>query len=687
LQNSSQHQLFSLIVPQEDNFFPVQSVSIEEGLSWVYVQDEKQNKMPYLGVELSIKSLGSESEESILTTGVIPNVYVLYEWDQLSTLQIPALPSEEENIELLKIPFLHNYELDEQKFLVYLKRAKELAAGKKIEPKVRSFENPTLPKSEKRLPSLENLTTGYLKQRIEYSNELFLIWQATSLLQTGVFGPSGAVQLPEAMSFFAVDKGEGQAFLLKPVLGFSSPIFNEEEHFKSHPPLIPSSNLSSKPVLIESPKHNQAFLGNVVSLFPLQREENKKPSWLTIGFDLNDLLQNLVVSFHKFGFISYKGKVLMGLTPEGEKYALLDEVQSVLKGITQPYGQIEWQGIPCYFLRMQPDPGMDLHFYLITSEKDEFALVNNFEKQVEHITHSMSVHRWIIEIAGVVILLLLLLDLSKKITDPIVSLSNSLRQVKKGEWGNIQIPRISFKKRNEIRQLCDSFSEMVEGLKEKEKVKGILNKVVSSDVAQEILKGEVHLGGEEKTVTILFADIRNFTSLTQNMPPHEVIELLNTCMTKLSDIIDENKGVIDKYIGDGIMALYGAPLASHKSVFHAVESAVQMLETLKKWNEQRKRQGLFSVEIGVGIHTGTVCVGNMGAANRLNYTVIGSNVNLASRVCHAAAPSEILITEDTLQDAYASARVEVEDKGLMSFKGFDQPKKIFKIIGIKDETA
>ena len=157
--------------------------------------------------------------------------------------------------------------------------------------------------------------------------------------------------------------------------------------------------------------------------------------------------------------------------------------------------------------------------------------------------------------------------------------------------------------------------------------------MVSEEIAEEALKGNIQLGGEEKKSDGSFADIRGFSDMTEKMDPKEVIQLINTCMTKVSEKIDAHGGVIDKYVGDEVMALFGAPIDKPGSALQAVQSAIDMVDEIKKWNIERKEKGLPEIEMGMGIHTGVVVAGNMGVVNRLNYTVLGANVNLASRIC------------------------------------------------------
>ena len=145
--------------------------------------------------------------------------------------------------------------------------------------------------------------------------------------------------------------------------------------------------------------------------------------------------------------------------------------------------------------------------------------MENLNAKFESIISNISTKRRYVILLGLVILLGSLLDLSKKITSPIAAVAKAARAVKEGKLKEAELTKTNLGKNNEIQLLNDSFVDMIEGLKEKEKVKGILDKVVSHDIAKEILKGDVHLGGEEREVTIFFADIRSFTKITQNMPP------------------------------------------------------------------------------------------------------------------------------------------------------------------------
>jgi len=270
------------------------------------------------------------------------------------------------------------------------------------------------------------------------------------------------------------------------------------------------------------------------------------------------------------------------------------------------------------------------------------------------------------------------------ITKPLIQLAHATEEVSKGQYASYEMPDLGHRK-DEIATLVKGFEEMVKGFLEKEKIRAVLNKVVSKDVADEILKSTIHLGGEDRVVTILFSDIRGFTKMTADLSPQKTIEMLNSYMTKMFRVIEGEGGVIDKYVGDEIMALYGAPITHPDHAVRALSAAKLMIETLKKWNQERELKGDPSMTMGIGIHTGLVVAGNMGAEDRLNYTVLGANVNLASRLCQAAGPMQIIISEHTLQEPGVKDSFYTSPLESILPKGFSEPIKIYEITGFKWE--
>jgi class 3 adenylate cyclase len=210
----------------------------------------------------------------------------------------------------------------------------------------------------------------------------------------------------------------------------------------------------------------------------------------------------------------------------------------------------------------------------------------------------------------------------------------------------------------------------------------VLNKVVSHDVAAELMKGDVELGGENRLVSVLFADIRGFTALTEGMEPQGVIGLLNECMEHLSRAIDAEAGVVDKFIGDEVMAVFGAPVTQNDHARRAVAAALNMREGMAAFNAVRMERGEVPLGIGVGINSGVAVAGNMGSTNRLNYTVLGDAVNLASRLAGQAKAGQILISGATLR--LAGPGLAAPPLGGRALKGFSAEVEVYAVEAMTD---
>lgn len=170
--------------------------------------------------------------------------------------------------------------------------------------------------------------------------------------------------------------------------------------------------------------------------------------------------------------------------------------------------------------------------------------------------------------------------------------------------------------------------------KNKEKVKNAMGKYMSQDVMQRVVEDidNLGLGGKKSVVTVLFADIRGFTSLSEKMSAQQVSEFLNEYFSEMEPIITNYNGIINKFIGDAIMAVFGEPIRDENHPENAVKCAYEMLKRVEKLHKKWEREGKPEIEIGIGINTGEVFVGNIGSVNRMEYTVIGDTVNLASRL-------------------------------------------------------
>ena len=186
----------------------------------------------------------------------------------------------------------------------------------------------------------------------------------------------------------------------------------------------------------------------------------------------------------------------------------------------------------------------------------------------------------------------------------------------------------------------------MEDISDVSKVKNTFKRYVSKQVVDELLgdDGKLNLGGEQRDVTILFTDIRGFTSMSEKMKPERVVTTLNEYFSDMIDIVFKNNGTLDKIIGDELMVLYGAPISGENDTHRAVETAIEMQQKIKELNMDRKNRNEPPILVGAGINKGLVVSGNIGSRDLMDYTVIGDTVNVASRLCAAAGPGEIMVS-------------------------------------------
>ncbi|HOK01113.1 MAG TPA: adenylate/guanylate cyclase domain-containing protein [Spirochaetota bacterium] len=220
---------------------------------------------------------------------------------------------------------------------------------------------------------------------------------------------------------------------------------------------------------------------------------------------------------------------------------------------------------------------------------------------------------------------------------------------------------------------------------EKKYIRQTFSKFVSKSVVDELLKdpSKVKLGGDKKIITVLFSDIRGFTSISEKLTPEALVEHLNIYLQAMTDIILKYDGTLDKYIGDAIMAFWGAPIPMEDHALKACMAAVEMLEALKVMNAKWIKEGKPALDIGIGINTGDMVVGNMGSSSRMDYTLMGDNVNLGSRLegTNKFYKTHIIISEFTYQ--YVEDKIIAREIDLIRVKGKALPVKIYELIDMK----
>ena len=229
---------------------------------------------------------------------------------------------------------------------------------------------------------------------------------------------------------------------------------------------------------------------------------------------------------------------------------------------------------------------------------------------------------------------------------------------------------------------------MFEDISGEKRMKSTMSRYMDPGLADQLLAGGVEiLGGKSTNATVLFSDIRGFTTLTEELGAQGTVTLLNEYFTYMVDCIQSEGGMLDKFIGDAIMAAFGIPLAHEDSEDRAVRSAISMIKVLWEWNARRGALSLKPVDIGIGINTDTVVSGNIGSPKRMDYTVIGDGVNLAARLESACKQyaARILISENTYNQLKGTYRIRDIDDVVV--KGKTKPVRIYEVLDFHSEET
>jgi len=305
-------------------------------------------------------------------------------------------------------------------------------------------------------------------------------------------------------------------------------------------------------------------------------------------------------------------------------------------------------------------------------ESKAFEAVYKIQKIILYIT--------IIALASAVIFIYFF---SVSLTRPVSRLMEAVKYIQGGRF-NVEVPATT---RDEIGRLSSSFTEMAKGLAEREKMKDAFGRFVNKEIADLVLRDEVKLGGERKEVAVFFSDIRSFTAMSERMEPEEVVGFLNAYMSRMVGCVNSTLGVVDKFIGDSIMAVWGAPLSHGNDTERAIDAALMMRQALIEFNRGRGGTRGPVIHIGIGINTGPVLAGQIGTEERMEYTVIGDTVNLASRIEALNKPfgTDILISAGAYEKVRHSFIFEPMRR--ITVKGKSDPIRIYAVIGRRDDPS
>jgi len=302
------------------------------------------------------------------------------------------------------------------------------------------------------------------------------------------------------------------------------------------------------------------------------------------------------------------------------------------------------------------------YVFITLSKKNMIRSLNNLRFVIIMITAFMSL-----------IAIFLAFVMSKHLSKPIYNLVDASKAIDEGNYKY----RLNERRNDEIGELAHAFNHMAHGLFQKSQVEDAFSRYVSSNVAQRVLQNldEVELGGVHVTASVLFADIVGFTSISEKMPPDDTANLLNEYFTLISNITEEHNGHIDKFMGDCAMAVFGVPEVTSDHSYNAISCAISIQEKVKQLNSQRLKEKKIPVHFRIGVNTGVMVAGNLGSNDRMEYTVIGDPVNLASRLAGIATSDQIIILEQLYKQEAIEQRINAVQH------------KIIRVRGIQDEVS
>ena len=411
-------------------------------------------------------------------------------------------------------------------------------------------------------------------------------------------------------------------------------------------------------------------------LFSHYNSITKKNDFIVVGVECSTLADITSSSSYNETFVINKDGVILIHADEdmmigAENLSYLDAI-SEIKQSTLQNSQIlraDQNGKNWFYSYNRIVGGM----YVITcvSEDDVYESLNR------------TTYRIILLIVAVLLLSILFIRLfSRTLTKPIAGLVEATKKIAVGDY-DIQLDTHS---KDEIAYLSDNFMEMTNGLAERNRLMNTFTKFTNKFIAEKAARDELAPGGERKNATIFFSDIRSFTALSEKLTPDEVVEFLNEYFARMCECVDKTFGIVDKFVGDAVMAVWGAPETSGSpasDAWNAIKAALMMRIALYHFNKKREKEGKTPIKIGCGINSGPIVAGQIGCEGHMNYTVIGDTVNLASRTEALNKPfaTDILITENTYR--LVKDKIIAEEMPGVHVKGKTDAIRMFAVVNAK----
>jgi adenylate cyclase len=401
-------------------------------------------------------------------------------------------------------------------------------------------------------------------------------------------------------------------------------------------------------------------------------------AWVSMTFVIDDGtardIQRLSSSDVTFVRMGTNGPELLATTlPPSRRLGLVEQAAAVIgrggDGMSTHIGKEEYEVLSTPL----EDTGEELRLYAILQRS-----------VAEGHAPYIALQAVLLFLAAIAIAITLIgsIRIARRITRPVGELAEAAAEVAAGNY-HVNVRATTD---DELGALATSFGSMVQKLTERDSIRDALGKIASSEVVEKLLQGEIELGGEERDVTVMFTDVRNFTALAEELTPQQSLQLLNEFLTAISEVVEEHGGVVDKYLGDGVMAIFGAPVTRPDDPQRALECALGIRARVESLGPALASRGLPHPEIGLGMNTGRVIAGNMGSPSRLNYTVLGDGVNLASRLEGLTKRYHVpIVVGSRTRDAVTGIVWRELDK--VRVKGKTVPERIFEPLGREGQVS
>ncbi|MEO5694231.1 MAG: adenylate/guanylate cyclase domain-containing protein [Usitatibacter sp.] len=446
---------------------------------------------------------------------------------------------------------------------------------------------------------------------------------------------------------------------------------NSGRHYQ-HPELLARATLRerSSGVRIVAGKPYQVVVVPVLAPLPI--------AWVSMSFVIDDNaardLQRLTNSEITFVHVAREQSELLATTLPMSRRADLARQAGVItarggEGIT-----VELAGEDYEVLSMPLDEARDLGLYAIIQRAGSDGLSPYLALQAALL---------FIAAISVAVTLAGAIRIARQITRPISRLAEAAQQIARGNY-DVRVGELG---QDEMGRLTRAFDSMAQGLAERDRMRDVLGKVASSEVVTQLLEGRIELGGTEVDATVLFTDLRDFTGLCESLTPQQSLLLLNEFLTTISQCVEEHGGVVDKYLGDGLMALFGAPITRPDDSHRAVEAALAIRTRVLELGPALAARGLPHPAVGVGLNTARLVAGNVGSPTRLNYTVLGDGVNLAFRLESLTKRYQVPIVAGERTREGTREGIVFRELDKVRVYGRSNPERIFEPLGRVGELS